>query len=524
MKNFIFTFVVSIFMIGCQEILDIDGAIDTVPENITENVYAISEEEALENLHAFMASSETKSSDVCRIVSISPIKYKTVKTKTYQDDLNCENLLYVANFEGNQGYAILAGDTRIGEEVLAVVDGGYISDKTIYTAIELANEDRHIFEDYPLTGPGFFTTPETGDEVFMNPNTVILYDEEEQDTLVGNFEVDESEESDSTGTKSSYYNNTYPSPAEIISSRLCVTYAINEISGNSSRGATIGGGDDDNLPDDGPEQNPPFDNTPHGPQPLQPWTETEVSRWSDVVHHTPLLIDFVNWSQYEPFNNLYPITRRVFMPWVTKRAAAGCFPLAIAKILTYFEYGNIYNGYDVNWRELKNNLENNEGAQSAANLLKDISTECDCWYFYGGTFTFPWKATAYMRNRGLNEAHSYDYSFDKVTEMINNEKPLIIFSVPGIDVTSSHSWNIDGYKIKKRTITTTTYLGDEVQSVSTEEERKEMVHCDFGWSGDCNGYYVSGIFKIDDPNVDRDPDVKFNKDTNYNKLIKVITY
>lgn len=51
-----------------------------------------------------------------------------------------------------------------------------------------------------------------------------------------------------------------------------------------------------------------------------------------------------------------------------------------------------------------------------------------------------------------------------------------------------------------------------------------MVHCDFGWSGKCNGYYVSGIFKIDDPNVERDPDVVFNKDTNYYKLIKVITY
>jgi hypothetical protein len=72
------------------------------------------------------------------------------------------------------------------------------------------------------------------------------------------------------------------------------------------------------------------------------------------------------------------------------------------------------------------------------------------------------------------------------------------------------------------TFTTTTYLGDEVQSVSTEEESKEMVHCDFGWSGKCNGYYVSGIFKIDDPNVDRDPDVEFNKDTNYNNLKRLL--
>ena len=130
-------------------------------------------------------------------------KYNMAMTKAGGSDVNCENLLYVANFEQEQGYAILAADNRIGDKVIAVADSGCMSDATIYTAAELMNSERVIYEGYPTTGPGFFTLPETGDELFMNPNTVSLYDADEDDTYVGNF--DENDDTD-TPTK----GGTYP--------------------------------------------------------------------------------------------------------------------------------------------------------------------------------------------------------------------------------------------------------------------------------------------------------------------------
>lgn len=85
-------------------------------------------------------------------------------------------------------------------------------------------------------------------------------------------------------------------------------------------------------------------------------------------------------------------------------------------------------------------------------------------------------------------------------------------------------WNIDGYKIKERNIIKDTYIGSKLQKSDTIHERYQMVHCDFGWGGSCNGYYVSGVFKLNDANIDHDYDNDSGKKTNYNHFVSIITY
>ena len=505
-KNIVTFFMVIITLSSCHKDQLLVNDLQVEDEINIENSFVITPEEAVRNLEVFLNGDEkfsTKSVNVRSIANITPIKYNKVNTKSGNTNLNCDNVLYIANFQNDEGYAILAGDTRIGEPVVAIIDDGYLSDATVYTALELASQDRTYYDGYPLDGPGFYTEPETGDEIFINPNTVILYDETTMDTLVGNFSVD---------TENS----------EMIAAYLCVSYALNEISGYSSRGSTIGGGDDDNLPDDGPDQQPPFENNPNGPQPLRPWVKTEVSPWITVQCREPLLAAYVSWRQGKPFNDLYPERTKSETKEKVK-APAGCFPLAIAKILAHHELGEEYNGYIVDWKELKKSYESTLGKESAKNLLRDISKGCCCWYFAAGTFTFPGMAALYMRNHGLRNAHKNSYSFTGVTSMIDNDKPLIIYSVPGKDLTISHSWNIDGYKIKQRSITKTTYLGTEVIDVSIETEDTQMVHCDFGWEGRSNGYYVSNVFKLDDPDAEID-DIRSNNTTHYNNYLHIITY
>lgn len=108
--------------------------------------------------------------------------------------------------------------------------------------------------------------------------------------------------------------------------------------------------------------------------------------------------------------------------------------------------------------------------------------------------------------------------------MLDNGKPLIIYSVPGIKVFKSHSWNIDGYKVKERTKTINTYKGTTIINTTSKTETTKMVHCDFGWKGKCNGYYTSGVFKLNDSNIEHDPGTKYEGSTNYNNHLKVITY
>lgn len=210
-----------------------------------------------------------------------------------------------------------------------------------------------------------------------------------------------------------------------------------------------------------------------------------------------------------------------------KKAPAGCFPLAIAKILSLNQYpvNFTYEGLKVDWSNVNSRYTFGQYGKDKAVLLKGISSGCSSWYFYQGTFTFPHKATSFMRKIGYNNAHSKKYDFSKVKGMIDDEKPLIIYSIPGIRIDKSHSWNIDGYKIKERKIVTEEYAGKILKNAYEKTEICRMVHCDFGSSGQCNGYYVSGIFNQNDTtNIEFDNPSLNGEKTNYNHYIRIITY
>lgn len=518
MKKVLSMLLVTIFMLSCQNEFDLEPIAEVGPNFVTigSNQFAISVDSALANLAAFMADEETSAtrSASARVVSsVTPIKYRSKVTRSSGNNVDCENLLYVANFENEQGYAILAGDTRIGEDVLAVVDEGSLSEAVVCAAMDMIEEERFIYEGYPTTGPGFFTLPETGDELYMNPNTVNLYIEAENDTLVGNFCLnDEDYENDSIIDFKPNPENTSSTP-ELLTTSLCVSYALDAIDGY-----------------DGPVDLMPMPGTGGGGGNLPNiTTETFVSEWSVVENVYPILTKYVRWSQGEPFSDLCPLKQNPSDGKKEKVAYAGCFPLAIAKIMTHFEFPLEfpYEGYVVDWKELKRtttSFKTTVGENSAAHLLRGIGVGCDSWYLWGGTFTFPKRARAFMRAEGYKNVEIYKYNFDRVKNMLDDGCPVIIYSVPNINLLKSHCWNIDGYKVKERTITTKTYKNGTLCGTTVDTEKNDMVHCDFGWWGCCNGYYVSGVFKLGDSSVEEDYNITHNKDTNYNNYLHVITY
>lgn len=485
--------------------------------NITENQYSISEESALAYLADFLADSEPDSRSGKRISvkSIKPIKYNRVASRTQQDNVDCENLLYVANFENNQGYAILAGDERISDKIIAVADTGNLDNNEIIAVLDEERAQRYIYKNYPLTGPGFFTTPETGDELFMNPNTVDLYIDSIKDTLVGNFLVDNFDEVDENGNPiSTDYNilDTIPSN-DLLSTSLCIDYAKNEIDREYRRrndlevkigdcGGNSGGNGGSNIR-----------------------TVADTSAWTIKSKVLPMLTNYAYWHQHSPFNDLYPYRRTFLCFGSKKKAPAGCFPLAIAKLLSYYHCPHIlkYYGYTIDWDELNFYYNSTEGRKSAAHLLKMISEKCQSWYFKQGTFTFPDKASKAMVFFGLKNAKTYRYTWERARTMLDNGCPFIIYSVPGARINESHAWNIDGYKIKERTITYNTYTNGTLTNKRTETEILNMVHCDFGSPIKGNGYYISGVFNQKGSNYELDAGSN-RGDTNYNNYIHLVMY
>lgn len=484
-----------------------------VVESSTKSVYthSISMDDALASLQAFLndstISTTRSTTNQRKIASIFPVKYQAVATRANSPSTrDCENLLYIANFENNQGFAVLAGDDRIEDEVIAVTSAGSLTNKDISDAIdEMESEERPILDEYPRSGAGFFTVEEYPDELFINPNTVSLHDDQEGDDLVGNFTTDNIGEEDEDGNLVNPNDTCSDEESRQIVSALCVSYAFNEIEDFVIDDGNCGGG---------------------GGGSSSSRTVTTTSPWSNVKMVSPILANYKTWSQKSPFNDLYPKKRKYLLFGHRRKAPAGCFPLAISKIMTYFRYPNRYthNGYTVNWESLNSNYKSSDGAKSAAALLKGISSGCGSWYFYSGTFTFPGKATSYMKFAGYNNARSYNYKYSRVTAMLDNGCPLIIYGIPKINIFKSHSWNIDGYKIKVRTTTTKKYVGEVLKNETTQTDTCKMVHCDFGWDGICNGYYVSGVFKLNDPNADYDNPSGERKDIKYNTLLKIVTY
>lgn len=199
--------------------------------------------------------------------------------------------------------------------------------------------------------------------------------------------------------------------------------------------------------------------------------ETVYTDWSITSQKRPMLSNYKYWKQGSPFNDLYPLRRAwIFTSW--KKAPAGCFPLAIAKIMAYFQFPRFLtnDSYTIDWESVNDTADSHSGRMNKARLLFLIAEGCHCWYFWNGTFTFPKKAIRFLRQKTFQNVESLSYNTADAIKMIDKGYPTIVYGIPGINIINSHAWNIDGYKIQQRKRTTTYYNGSNVVKRESEEE------------------------------------------------------
>lgn len=474
--------------------------------------YAISQEEALANLDAFI-SAESSSSRSARpaIKSVRALKFRQSISRG-ADNIECDNLLYVANFENEGGFAILAGDKRIPEEVIAISEQGNISDDAILRAASNGSEDdgdNAYYPEYPATGPGFFSYEAYPDELVLNPNTINLYTEVEGDTLICNFKR-------YTHVKGVTIDAPGPSSApgsEFVVS-ACQSYAEQSVRRNTPGNYII----PERRELDPFEPGPVSETTTYGPWEVAETTGNFLSKY-----------EF--WGQDAPFNSRVPI----FHPYKdsddVEYGPVGCSNLAIAKLMAYFATPSNYTAVVgrrrkvIDWIALDQYKYFPGGvlfdSEMAAALLSSIGRSTHSKYSFGGTGTSLKNARNFMRQNGFANAKDKKYNFEIVKAMLTNGCPIYIRATSK-KPKSSHAWNIDGYKIKERVKTVTKNDGENIYK-TTSKEQSIMVHCDFGAYGSYNGYYVNGIFNLTSEDIEYDygpGDDKYN----YSKDIKVIVY
>ena len=460
-------------------------------------------EEALQHLNGVLTAMEepTRSSATRRIESVKVVRSKDFVTRSIASGVaNADSLIYVVNFEDNQGFAYLAADDRISTPVIYVADGGAAPMSSITPIIRT----RPIYEGYPLNGPGIFTDNDVAPgQLFMNPNTFNFYDSSVNDSYSGDFFI-----------------NGEADYLEMISrvNDLVINHIDKEIGNdNGSIYQEIEYEDD---PD--PE---------HGSGSNHVEIRKTITITKDTIVHN-ILTFAKDWSQWAPFNNYCPSVKEYIIGGEERNAPVGCVPLAIAKIMTHHGHPASYavNGTAINWTLVKNFASTIAKNQTGL-LLRNIGDMCLSLYFYEGTFTFPSLAASYLANRGYTGVYYTDYNHNIVLQMLNNNCPVFVCSVPtnGLlcSLDKSHGWNIDGYLIHTTTTRKDYYEFDVIIDTETTTSNKIMVHCDFGWSGYCNGYFTSGVFDLygDHNDVDFDVNEHYQTyDVNYNAYLKIIRY
>lgn len=192
------------------------------------------------------------------------------------------------------------------------------------------------------------------------------------------------------------------------------------------------------------------------------------------------------------------------------------------------------NGYKLNWDSIKKNLyvyNNNadssasyEDKRAVAKLVRWISVFCHAVYTPDFTFVFPHDARIVMSFIYGNATTHCSYDNGVVYNMLKNNKPALVCAISKIF--DGHAWVVDGYLHRMRQeICIRNRDGKERRDTTYREQ--QLVHCNWGWGGSCNGYYSQGVFNLKKGTVDVEEglgETNSNNNYNFNWFLRVISY
>ena len=150
--------------------------------------------------------------------------------------------------------------------------------------------------------------------------------------------------------------------------------------------------------------------------------------------------------------------------------------------------------------------------------------------FWEGTFSLPSLGALYLSSLGYSNVSYESYSESSVVHSLINNRPVFINSIPSTrtwipNISYSHAWNIDGYRLRYTT-TTYYYLNGVLDHTSSTYTTANMFHCAWGWGGYCDGYFPAGVFKLSSSsNLYDNPDDANNDELDYYKYyLHTISY
>jgi len=427
----------AMFLFSCSKDLDTAPEINVL---IEENEYTIPIEDALSSLEDFLMETGT----VVTKGSINDFidNYFTVSAPSTKSSGVEENLLYAVNLKGEGGFAILAADSRVRDDIIAVTESGSITsgdfEEPTPERIPTDNDDLSISEYDAMIEAGYLA-----DKTL--PLGLICKEYARQERL---------------------------------------DYNPSEYNRDSDGGVVV-----------------------------HPWkTVKEVPKMMNTF-----------WHQSDPFNKYCP-TVGLFCK---KKAPAGCVCIALAQIIAYHEYpaNLICKEMPIDYALMKKLIyydgqhlimdSDFDTYEMVARFSITVGRFCNTKYHYifGKSFGFalPADAKTCLEMFGYkNVSLDWGYVESRVLNALDNGCPVFMSGTTRWG--TGHAWVVDGYMKRSRFSRTGEVL-----------ESKTLVHCNWGWSGDNNGYFTSGVFHTGKAEM-YDLNWEQPRSDNYKCLINTIIY
>lgn len=249
----------------------------------------------------------------------------------------------------------------------------------------------------------------------------------------------------------------------------------------------------------------PFDPDDHRDD-ILPIVTYQYSPWTTNGWLGPTEIIPTQWSQTSPYNT-YCYTAD------GRPAFAGCVAIAVGQLMYYHKKDCTYNGINFQWDLMKDATDALHGTATSHDLVAKLlfqlgrpqnldiqygaiadgegsaayssnvpRTFTNFGYTKGGTYT------DYDVIKGLNYGPIYVSAAAKKKTI--QHKFLGINTWKEISYHEGHAWVIS-HKIYQ---TRTKYTYRNFVLYQTEQEQREYVHCNWGWGGGDDGYYLNEVF------------------------------
>lgn len=348
--------------------------------------------------------------------------------------------MYIINFADSAGYVMMTADNRVPEQILTFSDNGYIGDT--------------------IDNPGMALFMSYAEDYIINS---IAKAEAERDSITA-----------------------------VIKAKLDVILAEE----TTTKGI------------------PPIDPGWSIEGDVRTYEEWEpLRRTSEVAPLIP-----VEWDQRDPFNyyvKAFNCTK------INPDTPVGCVAVALGQLMAYWKHPSSYGAITFDWNTLnkytgvysygQSSYKTWEGSMrydarpyltnQVANLMKIIGEEVSMIYSCEESSAPVSKGMSFLQRLGYNASTtSYNYYFNTVTNSTSQGRPIIISGCSYSNNTACHAWIIDGYIIglqryKQIQVITDQRTGQSRSTIIDDYDVAiNMIHCNWGWDGQSNGYFASGCF------------------------------